>query len=158
MVLAKRLFFGFHSTIQLYIYVTSTLQLLSKFSFARHSFIQSKSFIINLEEEKCICRQGNYRVSLTSLVNPLDSCLNSMARPVVAPLDFGLTVTRFVLSASGKTSPFTWKLTPPSKSLRSKGKSNSTWSHLGSFVWVSFIFSQVSSDKHILSNRSLSLP
>ena len=153
MVLAKRLFFGFHSTIQLYIYVTSTLQLFSKFSFA-----QSKSFIINLEEEKCICRQGNYRVSLTSLVNPLDSCLNLMARPVVAPLDFGLTVTRFVLSASGTTSPFTWKLTPPSKSLRSKGKSISTWSHLGSFVSVSFIFSQVSSDKQILSNRSLSLP
>ena len=42
-----------------------------------------------------------------------------------------------------------------SKSLRSKGKSISTWSHLGSFVSVSFDFSQVSSDKHILSNRSL---
>ena len=104
-------FFGFHSTIQLYIYVTSTLQLFSKFNFARHRFIHSGSFYISPEEEKCICHQGNYRVSFTSLVNPLDSCFNTMVRPVVAPRDFGLTITWFVLSASGTTSSFT--LTSP---------------------------------------------
>ena len=70
-----------------------------------------QSLLISLKEEKCTCRQGNYRVSLTSLVNPLDSCLNTTARPFLPPLEFGLTITWFALSASGTTSPFT--LTSP---------------------------------------------
>ena len=38
-----------------------------------------------------------------------------------------------------------------------QSQSQSKWSQLGSFTLVSFDFSQVSSDKHILSNWSLLL-